>query len=68
MIVFGDERPAPPLLAESAEARRSFERYLGEALGISVTAQLGDALVQEVASEPPRLLECDGGACARGRR
>ena len=66
-IVYGDERPAPLFLVEGAEAHRSFGRDLGEALGISVAAQLGDALGQEAVSGPPRLFEFDGGRCACGR-
>merc|ERR1711920_495421 len=61
------ERPAPLYLVEGAGAHRSFGRDLGEALGIAVAPQLGDVLVQEMVSGPPRVLEFTGGRCACGR-
>ncbi|CAK0835569.1 unnamed protein product [Prorocentrum cordatum] len=63
----GDERPAPLYLVEGAGAHRRFGQDLGEALGVKVSATLGEVLMQEVVSAPPRLLEFSGGRCACGR-
>ncbi|CAK0840013.1 unnamed protein product, partial [Prorocentrum cordatum] len=63
----GDERPAPLYLVEGAGAHRRFGQDLGEALGVKVSAALGEVLMQEVVSAPPRMLEFSGGRCARGR-
>ncbi|CAK0832647.1 unnamed protein product [Prorocentrum cordatum] len=63
----GDERPAPLYLVEGAGAHRRFGQDLGEALGVKVSATLGEVLMQEVVSAPPRMLEFSGGRCACGR-
>ncbi|CAK0865466.1 unnamed protein product, partial [Prorocentrum cordatum] len=63
----GDERPAPLYLVEGAGAHRRFGQDLGEALGVTASATLGEVLMQEVVAAPPRLLEFSGGRCACGR-